>query len=196
MSGYVPVPEPRRRVFLNGMYKKRRLLASFFCTKVKENTVSIETQNFDELAKDLDGFLKEPLPLARAAGVDIDHYDGNCLQVSAPLALNINDKLTAFGGSLYNLCVIAAWGMTDLKAKELNFTGDIVVAKGEITYLRPLRSRLVAKAFSPDKTMIEKAIHSYQMKGKAVFTISAQILDEQKQVCVEFQGKYAVLASS
>jgi thioesterase domain-containing protein len=158
--------------------------------------MSTEVQNFSELAKDLDAFLREHLPLARAAGVEIDTYDGNSLQVSAPLELNINDKLTAFGGSLYNLCVIAAWGMTDLKAKELGFTGDIVVAKGEINYLRPLRSRLIAKAFSPDEEMLAKAIHSYQVKGKAVFTIAAQILDEQQQVCVEFQGKYAVLAAT
>lgn len=155
----------------------------------------LETQNFKELAKDLEAFLKEHLPLARAAGVEIDSYDGSCLQVSAPLELNINDKLTAFGGSLYNLCVIAAWGMTDLKAKELNFSGDIVVAKGEITYLKPLRSRLVAQAFAPDQAMIDKAKHSYKTKGKAVFTIAAQILDEQQNICVEFLGKYAVLAN-
>ncbi len=158
--------------------------------------VSIEPKSCESLAKDLDAFLKEYLPLARAAGVNVDSYDGLVLQVSAPLDLNINDKLTAFGGSLYNLCVIAAWGMADLKAKELEFKGDIVVAKGEITYLKPLRSRLVAKAFSPDKDMLEKALHFYETKGKAVFTISAQILDEQQQVCVEFQGKYAVLASN
>tara|TARA_R110002167_G_scaffold80443_6_gene221195 strand:+ start:634 stop:1119 length:486 start_codon:yes stop_codon:yes gene_type:complete len=155
-----------------------------------------DTSALDCLAKNLDAFLKEHLPLARAAGVQIDSYDGDSLQVSAPLELNINDKLTAFGGSLYNLCVIAAWGMTDLKAKELGFTGDIVVAKGEINYLRPLRSRLIASAFAPDEAMIEKAIHSYQTRNKAVFTIAVQILDEQQQVCVDFQGKYAILASS
>ncbi len=156
----------------------------------------IDTNTLDRLAKDLDAFLKEHLPLARAAGVQIDNYDGESLQVSAPLELNINDKKTAFGGSLYNLCVIAAWGMTDLKAKELGFTGDIVVAKGEINYLRPLRSRLVARAFAPDETMLEKAIHSYQTRDKAVFFIAVQMLDEQQQVCVEFQGKYAILATS
>lgn len=155
--------------------------------------MSKDTKKFDDLARNLATFLKEHLPLARAAGVKVDSYDGACLQVSAPLELNINDKQTAFGGSLYNLCVIAAWGMTDLKAKEVGFIGDIVVAKGEINYLRPLRSKLIAKAFAPDAAMLEKAMQSYQARGKAVFTISAQILDEQQQVCVEFQGKYAVL---
>ena len=145
------------------------------------------------LAKALDAFLNKHLPLARAAQVKIDAYDGQSLQVSAPLDANINDKGTAFGGSLYNLCVIAAWGMTDLKAKQLSLEGDIVVAKGEINYLRPLRSRLVAKAFSPDSSMLEKALHSYTVKGRAVFTIRVEIRDEQQQLCVEFIGKYAVL---
>ena len=155
-----------------------------------------KTQNFMDLAKDLGDFLTEHLPLARAAGIKVDDYDGNCLEVSAPLENNINDKQTAFGGSLYNVCVIAAWGMTDLKAKELGLSGDIVIAKGEINYLRPLRSRLIAKSFSPDKAMLEKAAQAYQTKGKAVFTVSAQVLDEQQQVCVEFQGKYAVLKAN
>lgn len=146
-----------------------------------------------QLAKDLDTFLNEHLPLARAAGVEVDTYDGHCLQVSAPLLSNINDKGTAFGGSLYNLCVIAAWGMTDLKAKELNLAGDIVIAKGEINYLRPLRSRLIAQAFAPDQTMLEKARHSYAARGKAVFSIHVEIRDEEKQLCAEFTGKYAVL---
>ena len=149
--------------------------------------------NNAQLAQALDVFLNKHLPLARAAQVKIDAYDGENLQVSAPLEANINDKGTAFGGSLYNLCVIAAWGMTDLKAKQLSLTGDIVVAKGEINYLRPLRSRLVAKAFAPDESMLEKALHSYAAKGRAVFTIHVEVRDEQQQVCVEFTGKYGVL---
>jgi thioesterase domain-containing protein len=154
------------------------------------------TRSFSEykqLAKNLDTFLNTHLPLARAAGIEIDAYDGQCLQVSAPLELNINDKGTAFGGSLYNLCVIAAWGVTDLQAKELGLAGDIVVAKGEINYLRPLRSRLIARAFVPEKSTLDKALNSYAGKGKAVFTVQVEVRDELQQLCVEFSGKYAVL---
>lgn len=155
-----------------------------------------ELIGFEVIAKDLAVFLNTHLPLARSAGVQVDAYTGDCLTVSAPLELNINDKGTAFGGSLYNLCVIAAWGMTDLKAKELNLSGDIVVAKGEINYLRPLRSRLIAKAFAPSQAMTEKAVHFYQEKGKAIFSIAVEIQDENGKPCVEFKGKYAVLASN
>lgn len=152
-----------------------------------------ESQNYQQIAENLQSFLLEHLPLARAAGVAIDSYDGEVLTASAPLENNINDKLTAFGGSLYNLCVIAAWGITHLKAQELRMEGDIVVAKGEINYLRPLRHHLVAQAFSPNEKDLEKAVKFYKARGKGVFTVHAEIRDDDGELCVEFFGKYAVV---
>jgi thioesterase domain-containing protein len=151
-------------------------------------------ENNIEQAKELERFLIKHLPLARAAQVSIDTYDGESLKVSAPLAENINDKGTAFGGSLYNLCVIAGWGMTDLKAKELGLEGDIVVAKGEINYLRPLKGRLIATAYAPDAAVLEKAQHHHVGLGKSVFHIDVDVLDENAKACVRFSGKYAILA--
>lgn len=147
-----------------------------------------------ETAEKLEHFVLEHLPLARAAGITVDAYTGDALVVSAPLDKNINDKGTAFGGSLYNLCVITAWGMTDLKAKELGLKGDIVVAKGEINYLRPLRGRLVAKVDSPSSEDLHRIKKSYASRGKATFVLKVLICDEDHHSCVEFKGKYAVLS--
>jgi thioesterase domain-containing protein len=152
-------------------------------------------EDYTKQASNLEAFLIKHLPLARAAQVSIDAYDGDTLTVSAPLSENINDKGTAFGGSLYNLCVIAGWGMTDLKAKALGLEGDIVVAKGEINYLRPLRDKLVATAYAPSKEILEKAEHHHTGLGKSVFHIEVTVPDENGKTCVKFSGKYAVLAS-
>ena len=147
-----------------------------------------------QAGKDLESFVIEHLPLARAAGISVDKYSGDVLVVSAPLDKNINDKGTAFGGSLYNLCVITAWGMTDLKAKELGLEGDIVVAKGEINYLKPLKGRLVAKVNAPNDEDLERIKKSHETHGKAVFLLEVIVLDEKNQPCVKFNGKYAVLS--
>ena len=144
--------------------------------------------------KNLESFVIEHLPLARAAGICVDDYSGDTLVVSAPLDKNINDKGTAFGGSLYNLCVITAWGMTDLKAKELGLEGDIVVAKGEINYLRPLRGRLIATVAAPSKEDLIHIKKSYESRGKAIFLLEVTVLDENQNLCVTFHGKYAVLS--
>jgi len=149
--------------------------------------------DINKLAEKLGQFVLENLPLARAAGICVDEYSGDKLVVSAPLDKNINDKGTAFGGSLYNLCVITAWGMTDLKAKELGLKGDIVVAKGEIDYHRPLRGRLIATVSAPSREEIKQIKKSYESRGKAIFHLKVSVLDEQGKPCVSFKGKYAVL---
>ena len=154
------------------------------------------TPNYAQQAEELDDFLRTHLPLARAAGVKVERYTGDKLIASAPLDKNINDKGTAFGGSLYNICVIAAWGMTHLKSLEMGLKGDIVVAKGEINYLRPLTSQLMATAIAPTPELIARAKQGFVDRGKAIFSIKVEILDQENQPCVEFEGKYAVLAAS
>lgn len=146
-------------------------------------------------ARDLQAFLRKHVPLADAADIKIDSYTGELLTASAPLDKNINDKGTAFGGSLYNLCVVSAWGMAHLKIQELGLTGDLVVAKGEISYLRPLREHLIATAQSPGNAQLDRVKQSYRDRGLASLYIDVTIFDDQKQLCAEFRGKYAIIGS-
>ncbi len=148
----------------------------------------------DNPAKALEQFVLTHVPLAKAADVAVDLYDGNTLVLSAPLAANINDKGTAFGGSLYNLCVMAGWGMTWIKAQELGLEGEIVVAKGEIDYLRPLKGRLVATVAPPEPEELGHFEQSYRKRGKAVMMQNVVIPDEHGNPCVRFQGKYALVS--
>lgn len=144
-------------------------------------------------ASALQAFLLEYVPLARAAQIRVDAYDGSCLKVSAPLDANINDKGTAFGGSLYNLCVIAGWGMTCLLSQELGLDGDLVVAKGEIDYLRPLRGDLAAQVYRPEALALQHFHDYFLRKGRASLMHEIEVLDESGQPCVRFKGKYAIV---
>lgn len=145
-------------------------------------------------AASLEAFLVRHVPLAAAAGVEVLSYDKASLIVSAPLEKNINDKGTAFGGSLYNLCVIAGWGITALKCNALNLEGDIVVAKGEIEYLQPLKSDLVAVALTPSDGNLAQFCAQYERKGRAALSIEVSVADPKDgSVCVRFTGKYAIV---
>ena len=83
-------------------------------------------------------FIQRHLPAAINMGIEVVAYDGDTLQCRAPLSLNYNDKLTAFGGSLYVLCVLTCWGMVYLRTRERGLDGDLVVSKGEIEYRAPV----------------------------------------------------------
>ncbi len=142
----------------------------------------------------LQDYVNQHVPLVVAAGIQVDRFDEQGLVLSAPLEKNFNDKGTAFGGSLYNLCVVSGWGMSWLLSQELGLDGDIVVAKGEIEYLRPLRGRLEATVMRPDQAALEYFKASYARRGKAVLHQTVNIPDEQGKPCVSFVGKYALVA--
>jgi thioesterase domain-containing protein len=56
------------------------------------------------------------MPPVQALGLRVGHYDGIALQLQAPLAANINDKGSAFGGSLASLMTLAAWTRRSIRS--------------------------------------------------------------------------------
>lgn len=71
-------------------------------------------------------------------GVRVVRYDGDSLELAAPLAANINHQQSAFGGSLFSIAALAGWGMIQLKLSEMNLDCNTVIGKGEVAYKRPV----------------------------------------------------------
>ena len=141
----------------------------------------------------LQDFFMLNVPLARAAEISVQSYDGQKLVFQAPLEPNINDKGTAFGGSIYVLCVSAAWGMSSIKAQELGLDGELVVAKAEIEYLRPLSESLRAEVCTPEPQALQHFKESFERHGKAVFELDVVANNSENKACARFKGKYALL---
>jgi len=88
--------------------------------------------HLDPIARKLAELFQTHLPITHDIDMNIKHYDGQTLTLKAPLAPNINDKQTAFGDSLYNIAVMACWGMAYLKTQETGINCNQVAAKGAI----------------------------------------------------------------
>ena len=67
------------------------------------------------VARKLDEFIARHLPTAQHMQLAVADYDSRSLTLTAPLGPSINDKLTAFGGSIYVVAVMACWGMVYLR---------------------------------------------------------------------------------
>ena len=143
-------------------------------------------------AQTLQKFLDSHLPLTQFMGMDVESYDGKTLILSAPLEPNINDKLTAFGGSLYNIAVMACWGMAYLKTQEAGLDCNQVVSKANIEYKSPVRGHLRAICRAPDNQSINEFIESFKTRGKAKIKLSSTI-ECSGNLAVEFTGEYAIL---
>lgn len=145
-----------------------------------------------DVAHTLNQFFDEHLPLTGFMGLRLDNYDGEVLVLKAPLAPNINDKSTAFGGSLYNAAVMACWGFAYLKTQEAGIVCNQVVAEGHIKYLAPVRGDITAVCRSPGEDTIAHFIDSFNAHGKASISLQASIACGGNEA-VRFEGRYAIL---
>lgn len=89
------------------------------------------------------------IPIAAHMGIRVLAYDGRELLLGADLDANVNVHGTAFAGSLYSISTLVCWGLLHLKLAEAQHQASIVVAKGEITYRRPVCEPLRAACRLP-----------------------------------------------
>ena len=148
--------------------------------------------SIDELIAALNDFVINTLKLAVAMDISIESYDRSSLVLSAPLEKNINDKNTAFGGSLYVLNVMTCWGMVYMKCREGGIEmPNIVVSHAEIDYLVPVPDKkIIASCSVTDE--FDGFIEYYQGNGRSRVKLQSSVSTDGKTAVV-FKGKYAII---
>lgn len=144
------------------------------------------------MIKQLEEKLHKNIPLTKFMDFKIINYDDKELITTAPLDININDKGTAFGGSLATITIISAWSICWLISKELKVSSDnIVVIKNEHSYKRPVTKNIVCKTFKPSIEEIQNLKEKLLNKRSASIKIKSHII-ENEEICVDFVGFYVI----
>jgi thioesterase domain-containing protein len=146
----------------------------------------------DAARQQLQQTLYTDIPLTREMGLRVAAYDGQTLQLTAPLAPNVNNKGTAFGGSLYNLAVLCGWSLLRLKLNEAGLNEkNIVIHEANTRYLLPVTGELHA-ACTLTGDVLNEFMQPLQKKGRARITLTVAI-HQQDRTAVEFTGQYVAL---
>lgn len=144
------------------------------------------------MIKILENKLHNEIPLTKFMDLKITKYDEKELITIAPLNKNINDKGTAFGGSLATLTIISGWSICWLISKELEINSEnIVVIKNEHSYRKPVTKELICHTKRPTKDEIKNLKNKLLLKKSASIKISSQII-EDGEICVDFTGYYVI----
>jgi thioesterase domain-containing protein len=143
----------------------------------------------DTLGKYLEETLHTQIPLTKEMGIRVASYDGGTLLLQAPLDRNVNDKGTAFGGSLFSLAVLAGWGLLLLKLKEENITADIVIHESAISYHLPVAGILEARCGIPRGDEYSRFMEELHTGGRGRITLETGIM-RGRRVAVSFTGRY------
>ena len=146
----------------------------------------------DEELRALDAHYRSMPPVA-AMDIAIAGREGDTLTLRAPLALNVNDKDCAFGGSLVSLMTLAGWGLVTLRCHQIGIAADVFVADSEIRYLAPLYADLRATAALAGSGWAEfdEALRS---RGRARVRIAATVPLPDGGVATTLRASYAAIA--
>ena len=144
------------------------------------------------LLEELQKKLHNEIPLTKLMNINIKEYNEKELITTAPLNINLNDKGTAFGGSLSTMTIISSWSLCWLISKEFGFNSkNIVVIKNENSYKKPVTKDIVCYTQKPSQQEIATLKEKLQTKKSASIKINSIII-ENNETCVEFQGYYVI----
>jgi thioesterase domain-containing protein len=119
--------------------------------------------------------------------------------LSAPLAPNINHQSTAFGGSVASLATLACWGWlwNQLRAAGAETVhAQLVVARAEIDYLKPIASAMTAICDAPETAALKSFEEAYARRGRGRITLDAVVEDANGLACARFVGKFVAIRES
>jgi thioesterase domain-containing protein len=133
------------------------------------------------------------MPPAAALGLRAVAVSPDTLHLHAPLSANVNDKGTAFGGSLASVMTLAAWGLVVSRLRFDGLTAEVFVADSRIRYLVPLVADLEAHAqFAPD-TDWEGFLRCLVGRGKGRVSLLAEVHAPDGRVAATLEARFAAL---
>ncbi len=137
-------------------------------------------------------YTRELVPLA-AMQVRVAEYDGLRLHMEAPLAVNMNDKGSAFGGSMTSLMTYAGWGLVTLQLHQAGLQADVFVADSAVRYKKPLYADLHAEAELAPEESWAPFLDTLAQRGRARIQLQARIVSEG-ELMADLSGRYVAIA--
>jgi thioesterase domain-containing protein len=111
-------------------------------------------------------------------------FNGDSLQVTAPIEPNINLHHSMFAGSIYTLMTLTGWGMVWLQQQLSQVNGDIVLADAKVRYLKPVPKQAYAKVIWPYTDLTPLAC------GRRVKITLEVALYCDEVMCATFTGQF------
>lgn len=128
----------------------------------------------------LEAHILEHIPLARAMQLSVPRYSGDELEMTAPLAPNINDKGCAFGGSMASLLTLAGWGLVDLGLRAEGLDCDIYVGDSQLRYREPVWGELRGCARFAEAGALARVATAVRGHGKGSVEVRCEIAGTQE----------------
>lgn len=144
-------------------------------------------------SQELIRILKDKIVLYQHLGIEVVKIDSHEVRFKVSLEKNKNHKGTAFGGSLYATGVLASYALVLAGLHERQIpTENIVIAKGEIQYLRPVDTDFEVVCCFPSLQEEEDFFSELKTKGKVRGALTTQIFGGGGSLKASLTGVFVV----
>lgn len=139
--------------------------------------------------RDLESYLHDHIPLARAMGVSVVDASPQRVVLTAPLAPNINHRDTVFGGSASAVAILAAWSMLHVRLSAQGLGSRLVIQRNTMDYLAPMAGTFTAVADAPSAAVWSSFTRMLQRKGIGRI-VQASVLHYEGQAAGRLEGEF------
>lgn len=140
-------------------------------------------------AQKLQKLWHQKIPLSKAMNINLCYFDQNHLFTNCDTVFNKNLHNTMFAGSIYTLATLTGWGWVYFLLQEKQLQADIVLAKADIRYIKPLAGVAHAKT---SQALVTGSGEELTLGENARFTIEVQICCGDNTVAI-FTGFYTAV---
>lgn len=143
-------------------------------------------------ASEMEAFLHRQVPLTAAMDVRVRRLDGRGVELSAPLAPNRNHFGAAFGGSIANLALTAAWLLARWQIADRTPAPTVVVAEQRVVYERPITGAFRALAEMPERASWRELERSLERWGRGRIALAATV-EADEGTAARFEGSFVAI---
>lgn len=126
-------------------------------------------------SQELTGYINKHIPITFHLGAEVTFYDGQKIEVHAPLESNLNHRNTAFGGSLSAIGILSGWALLFMKLKEKDLNTRLVIQKSAFDFVEPIEADFRATCCVPQPSEWKRFTQTLEKHKKARIKVESTI---------------------
>jgi thioesterase domain-containing protein len=143
-------------------------------------------------ALDVERYLHRNIPLSAAMGVRVRIATPGRVELTAPLAPNINHQATVFGGSASAVAMLSAWTLVHLGLVDEEIAAATVIQRSEMHYEAPMLGDFAAVCTRADSAAWRRFVRTIERHGRGRLAVEAQLLADGARAAA-FEGDFVAL---
>lgn len=142
-------------------------------------------------------FLYRNIPLVQHMQLELKEINEHRLIATAPLAPNINDKATVFGGSSGALMTICGWTLIKFNLESYDIHNDVVIHKAKTNWVKAQTDDLTIQVALNEKQDWQALTKKLSKKNRPKkITVDCHINNQNHEPCSTMTGHYVILKQS